>query len=501
MAASADAADGAAAPRSIAFDPGDTLTLDPKEAHELNVRTTPPGPFHVSFALLGPGVGDAALGANEIVTDESGLGHVTLTAPSTPTTFNVRASVTETAQARLAVSVSARNYTSLRVLPSYSGKRPIATWTATAAAGTTCASLSGNPPPDGDLSTSAPPSKPLELQKVPVGVPLAVTLRAGHYVGGCVDQSPLSEGDGNQVLVYAADRPLNLAGTTLDVSFGPTHPSADLSKLMSAASADIATALGAGSDSDVTALLDAMQTATGAASRDSFSSARVSYSWDSALTAAFGSGAATRLREPVSRWIDAGLSGFYATNTFKGRLAAHGAGVLFSPLGVAGISATSAGLPTSVSGTWSADSSDTLLIGLELSWQPSHLLAALALPAATLEFPEATSVDSALSTSVNCALVGQTLAAHGPTPSTAYEACDATCVANACSQAITALWKSATNASGSSSAKLSITATGVATVADDASISTLAGNWLGTLAAGDQTANASGPITGAAAGR
>jgi len=495
-----DAADGAAAPESIVFDPADTLTLDPKEMRELVVRTTPPGSFHVSFALLGPGVEDAALDANAVDTDETGVGRVTLTAPSTPTTFNVRASVTETAQRRLAVSVSARNYTTLDVLPSYSGKRPITTWTATAAAGVTCSALSGNPPPDGDLSASASPGKPLAIQKVPVGVPLAVTLRAGHYVGGCVDQPPLSEGDGNQVLVYASDRPLNLAQTKLDVSFGPTNPSAALGQLMSAANADIANALDTNATSDVTALLDAMQAATVAASRDSYWTARQTYNWDAALTAAFGSGATTRLRTPVMRWINAGLTNFYVANAFQGTLAPHGTAVTFTPRQAAGISAADAGLPSSISGTWSADSSDTLLVGLELSWQPSHLLAALALPAATAEFPSATTVDAALATSVSCGLVGQTLAAHGPTPNTAYEACDAACISTACAQAITALWKNAANASGTTSASLSVTATGAADVADDASINRLAGSWIGTLDIGDQNAPASGPIAGTAAG-
>lgn len=497
--AGAGAPDGSATPAAIAFDPHDTLTLDPKEAHELVVQTTPPGSFVVNFALIGSGVADAALDASSVTTDENGVARVTLTAPSAPTTFNVRASVTDSTQARLAVSVSARNYTTLTVLPSYSGKRPISEWTATAAAGVTCASLTGTPPPDGDLAVTAAFGKALAIPQVPVGIALAVTLRAGHYVGGCKDQPALSEADGNQVLVYASDRPLNLKSTQLDVSFGPTDPSAALTKLMSAASGDMITALTAGATSDVTALLDAMQTATDATSRDAFTNSRQAYKWDAALSSAFGSGAATRLRDPVTRWLNAGLTSFYARNTFQGPLSAHGAGVTFTPASVAGIAAATAGLDATVNGTWSADSSDTLLLGLDLEWQPSHLLAALARPASATEFPSSATLTEALSTSVDCGLVGSTLAARGPAPSVAYVGCDATCVANACANAITASWKSASTASGSTTASLSVTGTGAASLADDASISELTGSWVGQLAIDAANATAAGPLTGSAA--
>ncbi|HWZ87789.1 MAG TPA: hypothetical protein VNW92_03035, partial [Polyangiaceae bacterium] len=130
-----DAADAEPAPDSLAFQPAGTLTLDPKATHTLTVVTTPTGNFRVRFALLGSGSnsapGDAALDANEVVTDDNGIAQVTLTAPSTPTTFSVRASVAKVLTL-LGVSVSARNYTTLRVLPSYTGKRPVTEWTATA---------------------------------------------------------------------------------------------------------------------------------------------------------------------------------------------------------------------------------------------------------------------------------------------------------------------------------------------------------------------------------
>jgi len=194
----------------IAFVPQGGIDLDPKESRELTVQTTPAGQFLIRFALLASdpaadAVLDAVLDATEVQSDAQGIAHVNLIAPSEPTSFNVRASSLG-AQDLQGVKVSKLGVTALRVKPSYSGHRPITEWIATAQANVSCNSLTGNPPTDGSRVSSAKPGAPLVL-KVPVDVNLAITVRAGHYIGGCVNLPALSEGDGNQVLVYASDRP------------------------------------------------------------------------------------------------------------------------------------------------------------------------------------------------------------------------------------------------------------------------------------------------------
>jgi hypothetical protein len=500
----ADAGDAGPVAGDINFVPtNDPVTLEPKATRVLTVATTPPGVFPVRFALLGSGAtspGDAALDASEVATDDSGLAHVTLTASSSPTTFTVRASIGTGHQATIGISVSARGYTTLRVLPSYSGKRPRTQWTATVRGGITCAQLVGDPPPDGDLSTTAAMGEPLDIKKVPIGLDLAVTLRAGHYIGGCADQSALSEADGNQVLVYASDRPLNLAATQLDMSFGPSNPSSALSKLLSGAAVQAETALSNGATSDVTGLLDAMRDATAPASRDAFSATRVAHTWDAALGAAFGEGAATRLRAPAERWFSAGLARFYTADTFMAQLAAVKNGALLSLLSVAQIPATAAGFPTTFQTTWSADANDTLLLGTELDWVPSRLVTALAILPATLDFPQALTAEAALAQSVDCGLVGTTLLAHGAAAGTTYDACDESCATTACVAAVSALWKKAENSSGTTSAALTVTGTGAAQVGDDASVISLDGSWVGQLHIGTDTAPASGALSAQATG-
>jgi hypothetical protein len=490
-------------PDSLTFTPSKTLMLSPKQTQELTVTASPPGMFDVRFALIGSGSdsapGDAVLDQSDVTTDPlDGVASVTLTAPSAPATFSVRASVAGKVQTLLGVSVSSLGYTTLLVKPAYNGHRTVTQWTATARSDKKCSALLGNPPPDGTWTTTANVGQPLNIQKVTIGVNLTVTLRAGHYIGGCVDQGPLDEGDGNQVLVNASDRPINLAGTQLALSFGPTDSRPEFSKLMKASASAAEAALVGSADNDVQALLDAISDATAAADRESFAATRLAKGWDAALSAAFGRDAATRLRAPVERWMSAGLLRFAAPDAFVGQISALSDGALFALDSVAGAPPANAGFPTSFQSSWSADSSDTLLLGTELAWVPSRLVTALALAPALLEFPQATSLESALAQSVDCGLVAQVLLENGATAGSAvYPGCDQACALSACTAALSSLWQQARDSSGTTVASLSITGTGHADVGDDAAVIAVAsGSWLGNLVVGPDSALVSGTLSG-----
>jgi hypothetical protein len=492
-------------PDSLAFTPSTTVMLDPKETRELTVTASPAGIFRVRFALLGSSAdsapGDAVLDQSEVPTGEDGVAHVTLTAPSTPATFSVRASVASKVQALLGVSVGSRNSTDLLVQPAYNGHRDVTEWTASFHLGSSCSKLVGNPPPDGINPITVSKSELLSLPKVPIGVSVTVALRAGHYIGGCADLSPLSEGDGNQVLVYASDVPINLAATQLALSFGPTDVHPEFSKLMKSSASTAESALTGNALSDVQALLDAMASATPAVNRDAFSATRLAKNWDAALTSAFGPAAATRLRDPVDRWMSAGLQGLAAPDAFRGQVSALSAGALLELGSVAGITPADAGFPSNFQSTWSADSSDILLLGTELSWVPSRLVTALALAPALVEFPQAVGLEGALAESVDCGLVAQTLLAHGAAPGGAvYPSCDESCALSTCSSAVSALWQKARDSSGSTVATLAVTATGRADIGDDASATALQGSWVGELSIGTDTAPASGTLSATSAG-
>ena len=500
--AGGDGGDSGPKASGINFTPASTLILHAKEVHELVVTVEPRGSFLVHFALLGgsdSAAGDAVLDASEAQTDSDGTARVMLTAPSAPTGFSVRASAGGK-QTLLGVSVVKLGYTALEVLPAYNGPRAVSEWTTTVWAGMTCAELVGNPPPDGKLLVSAAPGGPLELEQVPIGVDLAVTVRAGHYIGGCANQTALSEGEGNQILVNASDRPVNLAATALTVTFGPSDSRPAFDRLLKDGQSVVESALVGEATSDVSALLDEMALATRAADQAAFAAARAKQDWDGALAAAFGKGAARRLRDPATRWMTAGLARLDAPDTFLGQLRADGDAARFELREVAGLTPDSAGFSSSLPASWSADSSDTLLTGTELTWTPSRLLTALADAPALLELPEAASIEAALSESIDCTLVGQSLVVHGDSPGTyLYARCDAACAARTCTSALTNLWQKARDASGSDLAKLSITASGAAEVGDAAEITALRGAWLGELSSGGQTALASGALSATSA--
>src|SRR5450631_2294095 len=178
-------------PTSLAFMTTETVMLSPKQTQQLTVTATPAGVYVVRFALVGTsstsGPSDAvisgdALNGSAVTTVEDGIAQVTLTAPSTPTTFSVRASVAGGVPTFLPVSVSALDYTTLHVQPAYSGHRSVKQWTASIHVGGKCSKLGKNPPPDGTNAVTANGDQPLTIQKVPIGVDVAVTLREGHYI-------------------------------------------------------------------------------------------------------------------------------------------------------------------------------------------------------------------------------------------------------------------------------------------------------------------------------
>jgi hypothetical protein len=489
-------------PSSIAFTSTQKVELAPKETRELTVRTDPPGIFLVQFALPGGGgddnPGDAVLDRNQAQTDERGIAHVVLTAPSAPANFSVRASAGKQ-PAFLGVSVITSGRTTLRVVPSYSGKRPVALWTATATAarGINCSKFAGVPPPDGMLSVSGSADETLTIPQVPVGLDVVVTLRAGHYAGGCATLPPLSEGNDNTVLVYASDRPLNFADTELELSFGPSDSTPSFDKLLANGATLAESALLGDAQTDVAVLLDEMQSATPKSERSAFAAAREEGGWDAALETAFGQSAARRVRNPAHRWLDAGLGSFDSDSTFSGALAAAGDGAIFKLAEIAGLAPSVAGFGSKFPATWSADASDTVLLGTELTWAPSRLATALATAPALLDYPTAASVEEALAQSVDCGLVSDVLLVHGATAGTAlYEDCDASCGSRTCALALSAIWERAALASGTQLASLAITATGSADVGDAAEVTKLEGSWVGQLTDGDGQAVGSGKLDG-----
>ena len=484
--------------QSVAFEDDDpTLMMVPGEDRTLKVRVSPPGVYVVRFALLGDSK-NAALDRSEATTDEQGVGEIELVAPTEPTTFSLRASVGTAVTDQKAVSVSASGFGTVQIVPRYQGERPISFWVGSVVTGTKCADLPGTPPPDGPLANTSLAEQAPRVEGVPVGPVLAVTLRAGHYAGGCTDVESIDADQLNEVLVSVVDRPMQLDETDLAIDLGVDTTAPEWSSTVEAAIDALTTEMLGAGENDAAALLDAMNLATlDAADEVAFAAARSTGLWDDALVGQMGS--ASSLSSAVREWIRSGMETFESVTTFSGSLESAGASggqAILHLDTVAGIDAATAGFAESNGDmSWSADPGDTVHLGGKLFWFPSKLLTAVAVGPAGDVVAGAVTVPEALSAIVDCGSVGTALVASGQAPGVAFGACDASCVEQLCDAALVTMWQRAEQASASSAsiATLSVTAAGDATVDDEARPRAFDGSWVGTVDVGFAQLSIGGP--------
>jgi hypothetical protein len=478
----------------------------------LKVRALPAKGYHVRFALpVGGGDPlDAVLDQATVDTDNEGIASVTLTAPSSPTSFNVRASVGGKS-ALLPITVTDNGVATLQVKPLYAGGlRPITTWIASAYQGITCAELAGIPPEDGPLqSLPAAANSAPQLINVPAGQRLAVTLRSGHFVGGCASVETVPPGSVDKpqlVQVTVLDRPIDLNASPLSVSLGLAVPEATWSHLLDKTTEAVLLALRGTSIDDVDALLDAMRESSGS-SRQLFENARTAENWDATLRVAWGASAANKLRDTCASWLAAGRQRFSSsdhlfTGTFT-PISQPGSpldqrSADFTLLTAAGLDGAHSGFVNRAQVSWSASSDDTLLLGTDLYFVASQLLQGLAQASALEAEADVATAAELLSSRLDCPGVGAALAAIGPNAQLGYDACDAECLTELCESGLSAIWQRGSDATGLSPAHLSVTATGTARVGDTAEVVGVSGSWIGALSSDDQTSPTSGVFTGVA---
>lgn len=495
------AAGATSGPTALSFEPSETLTLVPGEVRSAVVVATPPGHYTVRFALLGDSK-DAALDKSETVTDAAGRAEVAVTAPSSATTFSLRASADEAVTTSIGVSVSASGFGSLQVNPAYGGKRSVSHWVASVRTGVTCAELSGSLLIDGDLTGKAPFGKVPQVDDVPVGPALAVTLRGAESIAGCKEVTDLRAGDVGAVTVPVFDLPITLAGAELDLVLGLEGGKGQWAGLLGV---DAALAAFSPSSNDAEALLDAMQASTAdAAAAAAFQAARKSGNWGALVQGSIGGTAG--LRALVKPWLAQGAESFGSKETFRGRLtSAEGnpAKAWLELTAVAGADPTEAGFPKLFLASWQANPDDSVALGIaqdDLSLLSSRLLASLALGPAKAQVAGASSVADALGELASCKQVAQALVSAGSGPGEAFAKCDASCAESLCRAGLELLWSAARDASaapGAPNASLSVAATAAATVNDFARPSAFQGTWVGSFSAGGSSV----PVGGEAAAK
>jgi hypothetical protein len=468
-------------------------------------------PYQVRFALptSGGDPQDAVLDQALVTTDSLGIASVLLTAPSAPTEFDVRATVGALSKP-LRVRVTESGFASLQVQPLYAGFRTITTWVASAYTDTTCANLTGTPPEDGPLqslpasATSAP-----QLDDVPAGTRLAITLRSGHFVGGCASVEKVRPGSPDKpqpVQVTVLDRPIDLNASTLNLSLVLPEDDTAWSGLLQQASDSVLAALLGTSTDDVDALLDAMREASGA-SRQSFENARKAEVWDDLLRAHWGASASTKLRDLYKGWLAAGRQRFNdSEHLFTGQLTPieqpgsplDQRSADLTLLTVADLPSKQAGFVERAKVSWSAGADDSILLGTDLYFVESQLMCGLAEAALLKANPEVEDAPALLAEALDCDGLSSVLVAAGANAELGYDGCNAQCLTTLCESAAQALWQRGADATGLSPARLSINATGDARVGDAAEVAGMGGTWLGALTVADEKTTTGGTLTAVA---
>jgi hypothetical protein len=487
-----DTGSGGAGPElSLRFDVEPPLMLGPRESRLVGVFADPPGDHWVRFALLADGSGtpaDASLDDTDRRTNLTGRAEVTLTAPSVPATFLLRASV-GTVTTSLPVAVDASGLASLTVVPLYSGKRDISTWVASVHDNATCADVEGTPPMDGPfLGMAEYGMRPL-VDGVPAGVSLAVTLRAGQYAGGCTTLEGALEGEDNLVSVTVLNRPIQLSESRVELVFGVDGPNVEARALFESVIESSIAELFDPAQGDVETLLDAMQATLAGAERTAFRSARGAAAWDSRLTTALGDASPDFLRAPLVRWLGLGLEAgrddlVEATlEAVPGE--AQEAGVSLTR--VAAGEPEAAGFQTDFDAMWQADAADKVLIGTDFTFSAPALLVALAKRPATSEVPTSTGVEDALSSLAPCSQIAEVLVEFGQANGVSYTGCDTdcrcdlACTVALCEAGITSIVRAIAALDEDGSSSVQIAATGRAIVGANAELDGLDGSWVGNL--------------------
>lgn len=466
----------------IRFEQEGTITLAPGESRSIHVFASPPTSYDVRFALIGDDALDGWIENAAVKADADGMATMALHAPNQPTTFHLRASIVLSngdagPSAETSVAVSAQGFGAVRVLPQYTGKRVVETWTASVVARTTCADLAMILPgePDGALVAKAAFGKTPLVLNAPVGPNLAVAVRAGHYAWGCADTTDLKADGTLDVKVMIVDKPIELGATDLDLALTYEPDAANYGALIGGASELLRDAFLPKGTAEAALVLTAMGAATPVDQAALFDAARAAQAWDD-LAAAHFSGLAMSLREREASWIAASLP--LLTPEIKAHLAgkADAPGVAaLSVLTIGGIDATDAGVPAVSPFSWTADPADTLILGGTVLWQPSRFVGAAALAGAKIEQPAAQTMADALAQAADCPGLAAQLSGFG--------SCDLGCLEALCKKALDDRWSHGLAASADAGliGHLTVTASGPAQIDDTAKPRGFKGLWLGTV--------------------
>jgi len=302
-------------------------------------------------------------------------------------------------------------------------------------------------------------------------------VRAGHFAWGCATTSGLVAGTTSTVKVNIVDKPLVASEADLDLTFTMKVAEKPFGTIMAEARTSLLDRFAAeGVDLGPT-LLDEMQARLAATDATLFDEARATFAWDAVATNHLAS-LPTSLRGAIEGFlVDTPLAPAELTGRLTAISKVPGYGMFtVTQLGV--VPAHEAGIPGIHLVEVGGAPSDTLNMAASLFWLPTRYLGGVCTASALTGAPEGATMGDALSAAAGCDALGQALVGFG--------ACDASCLAGLCQEALEDRWDVAQDGSALEGkiGELRIAAGGSAEVDDVAVPVKAAGAWLGSISDG-----------------
>lgn len=477
------------------------LEISPGNTREVKLRVSPPDVYPVRIALFGDALG-AYADSSQLQTDELGRASVNLTVPLDSKELTLRASVGNH-HGDLPVSVTPDASGTLRIVPQYSGSRPIENWAVSIQNDVPCVGLPLYEERYGPVQKRAPLTATVAANRT-----ITLIIRGEEYVFGCREGIFVNASDDQEVTVAVTDRPiqLNTLETSLSLGFEASESfTAQLGDL----TGRMLAAFRGGHAQDVDALLGRM--AELSQSDSAFEASSAAEDWRGQLIQSLTPrGAESGLSSYVQLWLSSGLHQLFTPDTVRGQLKGNiqpTSRALFLVDDVVGFAPRSVGIPDSFVLSMATAPVDKLQFEFDFVWQPAKLLGQLAQSAALnstvtdggVQLPSGdagvgidTAPDVLAEGILHCGSLGALLS--GPDGS-AFEGCDQTCLAELCRNAIDSMWQDTLDADHSP-ASIAITIARPAMLDTQARPIGFEGEWVGEAKLGNEPpVDVAGPIS------
>lgn len=493
-------------------DAGDTLvqtlelvigddTLEPGESTDVTVRVTPAGVRDVQLALL-EGSSDAYVEDPALSTNESGEAKTRLTVVAREGNALVLQAQAGGKRTRSRVTIKERSVAELAVVPLYAGNRAFNSWQVLLGPGRSC-DITYDDAAWEDATTVERAFSPdltnpeYTFEEVSSREPTTILIKAERFAMGCVTGVVLTPQTKNRVEVPINQRFADVSALDFAVQMNIAPESEFWSSLLAPKDStsylvDLAGSFRGADATDLAALLRSMGQLSGAP--EVFEQRRTEAGWDATLTTNLSpEGAQSGLTSRVQRWLQDGAKLLQLPNAFSGQLRflAEDQRAEFELTGVAGRNPEDCVLPVSHVASIAVDAQDVLRVGFDVHFYPSTLFACLAdAVVGTAADAGISDVLSGLAADFDCELVAQWMSdAEGKL----YQGCDKSCGEQLCRDALVRLWDRVV-LSDLIQSPLEVNAAGKATLTEDALVTGVDANWVGTISFAGLDSSVSGTL-------